>query len=150
MPSNLNEEAFAVSTCIFDDCASHAASIRENLKNAAFQESYEAAAFNLKSASINDGQMADSNADIIFGTKDKPATKSICNIKYNSESTEVQFIMGWDASAKNALEKDREKAEAKRNASFRFKQLNKEVNGFRLKLGGRNLLYLRKGAFHPF
>lgn len=137
MPSNLNEEAFAVSTCIFDDCNSHAASIRENLKNKEFQQTYEAKAFNQKTAdAIGGGSMADSNADIIFGAKENPVTKSICDIKYNNDSTEVQYIMGWDGQAKNALEKDREEAKAKQNASFRFKQLNKEANGFKLRLGG--------------
>lgn len=143
VPNNIGEEAFAVASCIFDDCNSHAAEIKNMMvSDPAFQKAFEDLSFRMKSGDIGSGSMADSNKELILGVEGSPYQKSSCEVPYDPTNTETLYIMGWEPSVNNALEKDGEKARAaeKAKAGFRFKQLTKNQHGYKIKLGGLSLL----------
>jgi len=106
--------------------------------NSGFQASYEKESFRTKTSGIGSGAMADSNRETIFGIAGDSYKKTSCEIPYDADNTETLYILGWEPDLNRAIEKDREKEEAKGaapKAGFRFKQLTKERHGYKVKLG---------------
>ena len=77
--------------------------------------------------------MADSNKDEVFGFDKNLYRKTNCKIPYDEDATETHYVMGWMPSVQTAIEKDNENAEKK---AFRFKQLNSNQHGYKIKMGG--------------
>lgn len=137
VPVNINEEIVAFGYCIFDDCNSLATDLKEELmKNPAMAEKYEADNFNTVSEGLNGGSMANSNKDVIFGYDRAGYRKATCKNPYDEDNTETHYILGWMPDIGLKMEKDKENKEKADKNSFRFKQLNSDQHGFKIKMGG--------------
>ena len=102
------------------------------------QGKYETDSFKMKSGGLNQGQMADSNKDTIFGYDRSGYRKVGCKNPYDEDKTETHYVLGWMPGNQDKMDKKAETQSQTQKAAFRFKQLNSDQHGFKVKLGGKS------------
>lgn len=126
------------------------------LNNPSFAVEYEKKSFEMHNMGVGSGNMADSNKDEVFGYDKAGYRKTNCKIPYDEDNTETHYVLGWQPAINNAIEKDNEDKERKakgqppiESSAFRFKQLNSEQHGYKIKMGEREHFIDARNSIDP-